>query len=315
VSISIDVVIAAYNGYELTDSCLRHLREQTLEHRVIVVDDCSTDDTRARLRSQWPHVHVERFDENRGYTAACNRGVAAGSGEVVVLLNNDVDCRADFLERLVEPLRDPAVGSTASLVLQADERSVDSVGVTADVTLAGFQRLHGMPLERARDSVPLVIGPEGTAGAYRRAAWEQVGGLDETIPAYMEILDLALRLRHAGWETGCAHDAIGVHAGSASYGVRSRLQRLLAGFSRGYLLRRYGVLRRRAAPRALLTEGIVVAGDALLSHDLSALRGRVAGWLAGSRHERRPWPPTEALDSGIGFWDSLALRRGTYRSV
>jgi N-acetylglucosaminyl-diphospho-decaprenol L-rhamnosyltransferase len=315
VSSSIDVVIVAYGHYDLTSSCLRHLQAQTIDHHIIVVDNGSTDDTRARLESEWPNVQLECVEENRGFPKACNWGVAAGSGEIVVLLNNDVDCRADFLERLVAPLQEASIGSVASLVLQSDERSVDSVGVTADVTLAGFQRLHGMPVERARGSRPLVTGPEGTAGAYRRSAWEQVGGLDETIPAYMDILDLALRLRNAGWGTACAPDAIGVHLGSATYGSASPALRRLAGFGRGYVLRRYGVLRGRAAPRALLTEGIVVLGDALMSRDLASLRGRVAGWRAAGGRERRPLPPTEAIDGDIGFWDSLALRRGVYRAL
>jgi N-acetylglucosaminyl-diphospho-decaprenol L-rhamnosyltransferase len=310
----IDVVVVAFNRYDLTASCLRHLEAQTIAHHVIVVDNGSTDDTRARLRSEWPDVQLECFDENQRFPRACNRGVAAGSGEIVVLLNNDVDCRPDFLEQLVAPLQDPAIGSVASLLLQADEQSVDSVGVTADITLAGFQRLHGMPAARAGESTPLLTGPEGTAGAYRRSAWEEVGGLDETIRAYMEVLDLALRLRYAGWRTACAPEAIGVHLGAATYGDGSRVQRRLAGFSRGYLLRRYGVLRGRAAGRALLTEAIVVLGDALMSHDLSALLGRVAGWKAGRDLERRPWPPAEAIDMQIAFWDSLALRRGAYKS-
>ena len=312
---SIDVVIVAYGHYELTDSCLRHLRAQTLAHRVIVVDNGSSDDTRARLRSEWPNVQLECIDENHGFPKACNRGVAAGSGEIVVLLNNDVDCRPDFLERLIAPLQDPTVGSVASLVLQADGQSVDSVGITADSTLAGFQRLHGMPVERAQDSHPLLTGPEGTAGAYRRSAWEQVGGLDEAIPAYMDIFDLALRLRNAGWRAACAPEAISVHLGSATYGPRSAALRRLAGFGRGYVLRRYGVLRGRAAPRALLTEIVVIVGDALMCRDLTALRGRLAGWRAGGGQERRAWPPTEAIDDQIALWDSLALRRGTYKSA
>jgi hypothetical protein len=198
VSSSIDVVVVAYGHYDLTSKCLRHLQAQTVAHHVIVVDNGSTDDTRARLRSEWPAVQLECIDENRGFPKACNQGVAAGSGEIVVLLNNDVDCRPDFLERLIAPLEDPRVGSVASLVLARDERSIDSFGIAADVTLAGFQRLHGMPLERIADRLPLAVGPEGTAGAYRRSAWEQVGGLDEAIPAYMDVLDLAAAGRRLG---------------------------------------------------------------------------------------------------------------------
>jgi len=312
---SIDVVVVAYNHYELTHSCLRHLHAQTVDHRVIVVDNGSTDDTRARLHEDWPLAHIEGSAVNQSFPKACNRGVAAGSSEVVVLLNNDVDCRPDFLERVIAPFEQADVGSVASLVLRADGHSIDSVGIAADVTLAGFQRMHGLPSQRARDIRPLLAGPEGTAGAYRRRAWEQVRGMDETMTAYMESFDLALRLRLAGWRAACEPDAVCVHLGSTTFGFRSSTQRRLAGFSRGYLLRRYGVLRTRAALRTLVTEGIVVAGDALISRDLAALRGRVAGWRAGRGHERRPWPPLEAIDSEIAFWDSLALRRGAYTAA
>jgi N-acetylglucosaminyl-diphospho-decaprenol L-rhamnosyltransferase len=310
---SIDVVIVAYGRYELTDSCLRHLRAQTLEHRLILVDNGSTDDTRERIRAEWPQAQLECFDENRGFAEACNRGVAAGSGEIVVLLNNDVDCRADFLERLVAPLdRDPALGAVAALMLQPGERLIDSAGLAADVTLGGFPRLQGLEVAQAGRERPVLAGPAGTAGAYRRAAWEQVAGLDEAIFAYMEDFDLALRLRSAGWRAVLATDAVGVHLGSATHGHRSAWQRRNGGFGRGYMLRRYGLLRGRSAPRTLATEAVVVLGDLTISRDLAALRGRLSGWRAGSRAPRLSPPPPDAVDHGIGFRDSLALRRGVY---
>src|ERR1700736_425841 len=55
-----DVVIVAYNRFDLTESCLRHLNDQTLSHRLIVVDNGSTDGTPAQLRERWPQVHIER---------------------------------------------------------------------------------------------------------------------------------------------------------------------------------------------------------------------------------------------------------------
>ncbi len=312
-ALSIDVVIVAYGRYELTDSCLRHLREQTVEHRVFLVDNGSTDDTYARVRADWPDVQLDHIDVNRPFAEACNRGVAAGAGEVVVLMNNDVDCRADFLARLLEPLeQDPRVGSVASLMLKPGEREIDSAGLTADVTLGGFPRLHGHDVSKASAAQPVLAGPAGTAAAYRRCAWEQVGGLDESIFAYMEDFDLALRLRSAGWRSALAVDAVGVHLGSATHVHRSPAQRSHGGFGRGYMLRRYGLLRGRTAPRTLVTEAVVVLGDVAISHDLAALRGRLSGWRAGSQAPRQPPPPAEALDHAIGFRDSLALRWGVY---
>ncbi len=313
-SASIDVVVPAYNHYELTSSCLRHLAAQTQPHHVIVVDNGSTDETRESLARDWPEVQVLALEHNHAFTRAVNLGVAAGRGEHIVLMNNDVDLRPDCLEHLLAPLqRDPQLGSVATVLLTVGERAIDSVGVTTDVTLAGFPRLQGLAPERAGEEQPVLTGPEGTAAAYRRAAWEQVGGLDESIRAYMEILDLAWRLRQAGWQTTSAPEAIGMHLGSATFGRGSAGQRRLAGFSRGYLLRRYGVLRGRFAPRTLLTEAFVVSGDAVLTRDLAALRGRLAGWRAARGMERHPRPPAEAIDATITFCDSLALRRNVPR--
>jgi N-acetylglucosaminyl-diphospho-decaprenol L-rhamnosyltransferase len=312
-SASIDVVIPVHNGFDLTASCLRHLAAQTVSHRLIVVDDGSTDGTSTRLRDQWPTTHVERFGETRGFAKACNRGVAAGSGEIVVLLNNDVECHPDFLERLVAPFEsDPGVGAVASFMLQPGVAVIDSIGLCADVTLSAFPRLQGLPAARALEIKPVLACPAGAAAAYRRSAWSDVGGLDEVMFAYMEDLDLGLRLRAAGWQAVAAPTAIGVHVGSATHGHRSARQRRHGGFGRGYILRRYGVMRGRHAPRALLTETIVIVGDLLISHDAAALLGRFEGWRAGRGLPRRRLPPVEAVDTSIGWRDSLALRRGVY---
>jgi N-acetylglucosaminyl-diphospho-decaprenol L-rhamnosyltransferase len=308
----IDVVMPVFNHYDLTTRCLTLLRQQTVPHRVIVVDDGSTDGTPERLLADWPGVSVVNLDHNQGFARACNRGVSEGSGEIVVLLNNDVDCRPDLLEQLMLPLEDPSVGSVAPLMLQPDGELIDSIGLTADVTLAGFPRQQGRPSARARDPLPTLVGPSGTAAAYRRSAWEEVGGLDETIFAYMEDFDLALRLRIAGWRSIAVPEAVGIHHGSSTFGHRSAQQRRHGGFARGYLLRRYGVLRGRTAPRALATEAIVVLGDLAISRDLAALGGRVAGWRAGGHRPRLPRPPAEAIEAGIGLRESLALRRGVY---
>jgi N-acetylglucosaminyl-diphospho-decaprenol L-rhamnosyltransferase len=313
VPLSIDVALVAYNRYDLTRSCLEHLAAQTREHRLLVCDNGSTDGTAERIAADRPDAAVVRTEDNRGFAQACNAAAALGDADVLVLLNNDVDCRPDFLERLVAPLEvDPAVGSVAALCIRPDEQRIDSIGLTTDATLSGFPRLQGHPVADAASPHPVLVGPAGTAAAYRRRAWDAVGGLDERIFAYNEDFDLALRLRAAGWETAAAPAAIGVHLGSATHGHRSAWQRRHAGFGRAYLLRRYGVLRGRAAPRTAFTEALVVAGDAVISRDLAALRGRLAGWKAAAGLPPRALPPAAAIDRGITLRDAIDLRRGVY---
>ncbi|HEV3320910.1 MAG TPA: glycosyltransferase [Solirubrobacteraceae bacterium] len=311
----LDVAVVAYRRWELTRSCLEHLRRQTIEHRVIVCDNGCDQGTAEHLREGYPEITVVRLERNTRNQVACNTAVAAGHGEIVVTMNNDVDAQPDFLEHLSAPFGTrPRLGSVAPLLLRPGGQQIDSAGLAADRTLSAFARLKGRPSGEAQGVRPVLVGPEAAAAAFRRVAWAQLGGFEETLFGYMTDFDLALRLRQAGWETMLAADAVAVHIGSATYGHRSARQRYMAGFGRAYMMRRYGVLRSRTALRALLTEGVVVAGDVVLSHDTAALIGRLAGWRAAPICARQPWPPPQALDAGIGFLESLRLRRGTYLS-
>jgi GT2 family glycosyltransferase len=310
--LSVDVVIPVSGHWELTESCLRHLAAQTREHRVIVGDNGSTDATAECLARQWPSVQMLRTEQPDPFAVVCNAGAAAGSGDVIVLLNNDVDCRPDFLEQIVAPLeREPELGSVAALCVRPGGERIDSVGITCDATLSAFARLRGRPVTAAGSGTPVLTGPAGSAAAYRRVAWAQVGGLDEAFPAYHEDFELALRLRAAGWSTVAAPGAVCTHLGSATHVHRSASQRRHAGFGRGYVMRRYGLLRGPTAPRTALTEALVVTGDALVSRDLAALRGRLAGWRVGGGAAARA-QPRPAIDFSLTLRDAIALRRGTY---
>ena len=310
---TVDVAIVAYRHWELTRSCLKHLRRQTLDHRVVVCDNGCDEGTARRLAEEYPDVTIVRMERNMPYSVACNAAVAAGRGEIVVMMNNDVDAHPDFLERLSAPFASrPRLGSVAALLLRPGERQIDSAGLAADRTLSAFPRLKGRSPSEVQAETLVLTGPDGAAAAFRRAAWEQVDGFDEAIFGYMDDFDLALRLCVAGWETTLACDAVAVHRGSGTYGHRSFEQRRKAGFGRAYLLRRYGVLRSRAALRALLTEGIVLVGDLTFSHDIAAFAGRRAGWRAAGGARHGVWPAREAIDQRIGFLDSMRLRRNTY---
>jgi len=311
--LEIDVALVAYRRWDLTRSCLEHLARQTRAHRVQLCDNGCDEGTADRVRAEFPDVAVVRMERNMPYAVACNAAVAAGEAAVVVMMNNDVDARPDFVERLAAPLeRDARVGSVAALLVRPGERAVDSAGLVGDRTLAAFPRWQGHPPSQVRADRPALTGPAGAAAAFRRSAWQQAGGLDEAIQAYMEDFDLAVRLRNAGWETALALDAVAVHVGSATFGHRSVTSRRSGGFGRGYVLRRYGVLRSRAAVRALVTETIVVLGDLVISRDAAALRGRLAGWRAAAGLSRNRLPAPPVIDADISLPDSLRLRRGVY---
>lgn len=302
----IDVVIPIFGGWPLTRSCLEHLERQSAAHNVTVVDNCSPDESVEMIRTEFPEVSIIEMGENTGFAKACNAGIAAGSAPVVVLLNNDVDAEPQLLELLAEPFRErPNLGSAAPLLTRPDGR-VDSVGLCTDKTLAGFPRMTGARPGQGGMRVTSLLGPSGACGAYRRAALDDVGGLDANIFMYQEDLDLAIRLRAAGWQTTEVPDARGVHRVSATVGQGTRFQRETAGYARGYMLRKFGVLRSRAAARALATETVVSVVDSLVSRDLAGLRGRIDGWRNSAAE--RSVDQTAGVDASIGFAESLRMR-------
>jgi N-acetylglucosaminyl-diphospho-decaprenol L-rhamnosyltransferase len=307
---SIDVVITTHNGWELTKRCLRHLRAQTIAHTVIVSDGGSTDGTPENIGMRFPEVVLIAHADDPGYAAATNRGVAAGSGDLIVLLNNDAFCRPNFLEHVSASFRrDEQVGAVAPVTVRPDGKTIDTVGLTLDVTLAPFYRLAGKAREEAGSVRPILVLPGGGADGYRRSAWTEAGGFDEHVSFYGADIDLGLRLRALGWRTVAAPDAVVVHLHSATSGHRSRGARQSGGWARGFLLRRWSVLRGRAAVRALATEALVGVADMLLSRDTVAVRSRFSGWRSAGGLPRQSVPPG-VVDPDIGFVESLRLRWG-----
>jgi N-acetylglucosaminyl-diphospho-decaprenol L-rhamnosyltransferase len=312
----IDVVIPTWNRFDLLERCLNALAGQTVGHTAIVVDNGSSDGTPELIRERFPATRVVVLPENAGFARAVNRGLAAGTAPYVVLVNNDVEPAPDFLERIVAPLRaDAAVGAVAGVLLTSRPDVVDSYGVELDDTLAAFARFAGAPYEPSSLHERHLAAPSGGAAAYRRTALQEVGGFDQNLFAYMEDVDLALRLRSAGWRVAGAPGAAGVHLGSASFGVRSRFQMETAGASRAYMLRKYGVLSSRpgAALRALAMEMAVVLADAVTARSLAAVRGRVRGWRAAHSAERAQVPEA-AINPGLGFREALRRRAAVLRA-
>jgi len=300
-----DVVVVTYRGRDLLASCLDHLTAQAGDHRLIVVDNASGDGTVELVRTRYPQVTLVALERNVGFGAGVNAGAAVGDNEAIVLVNNDLDVDAGFLDALLEPLRDDErTGMVAALSLMPGRERVDAFGVQLDAALCTYNRLrHGRP----DDEPGLLAGPSGGAAAYRRTAFEQVGGFDERLFAYGEDTDLLLRMRSAGWRAAAAPAARGVHLGGASFGVDSPAQQWLGGFARGFLLRRWGVLRRRGAARALLVEALVVGFGLVGRRTTAPLRARVAGWRAAGRGSR-PLPPG-VVDEAIGPLETIRRLR------
>jgi N-acetylglucosaminyl-diphospho-decaprenol L-rhamnosyltransferase len=284
----ITVYIPNLNGGERLRRTLESLARQTTPAPIVVVDNASQDDSPVFAKRDFG-AHVVRLGRNVGFGPALNRGVAESPADLLLFLNNDVECEPQFVEALVEKTDDANV--VAGVLLQAEVNElIDSAGVEADRTLLAWDYLHGRPATAA-ESAPPPLGPTGGAALVARNIFEDVGGFDERIFAYLEDVDLALRLRCAGAVCALAPNAHAVHRHSSTLGPGSAEKNRLMGWSRGYLLRRYGVLRDPALVFPTLVREIVIAGGQILvDRNGAGLGGRLAGWSAAKGLPRRPRP-------------------------
>ena len=216
------VVIPSFNGRDLLATCLasiaRH-RPASVALEVIVADDASTDGTAAWLAAAHPWVQVVRLERNGGFCAAANAGIAAARGAVIQLLNNDTEVQPGWIEAGLAAFADPAVGSVAPLVLvRSDPERVDSAGDQYAVVGWPSKRGHGQATSRWI-SAPAgrVFGASGSSAFYRGEALRRVGGYDPSFGSYYEDVDLAFRLRWAGYDCVYAPDCRIWHDLSATY--------------------------------------------------------------------------------------------------
>jgi GT2 family glycosyltransferase len=301
------IYIPNFNGERWLPRTLQSLRDQTVRLEVVVVDNGSTDASAAATRSDFPEVTMLELSENIGFGPALNRAVEAHPADVIALLNSDVECEPTFCANLLAGLDDGVDMVAAVLLQEAKPESIDSAGVVADHTLMGFDHLHGESVS-VLPAAPDPLGPSGGAGLYRRAAWEAVGGFDERIFLYYEDLDLALRIAARGGRCRLAPGARALHAYSPGLGAGSGAKYARTGWSRGYMLRRYGVMRDPAlALRTIACETAIGVGQALRDHTLQGISGRLRGFHAGAGLERREVGSASLLD--ISAREALALRR------
>lgn len=226
----VSVVVISYNQWHLTQRCLQSLESNSDSVRleVLVVDNASRDETPQEL-SAWLAACPERRsiilnDDNRGFGAAVNQGLAAAHGEFLVILNNDTIVGPGWVRGMRRHFeQDPQLGLACPIT--------NNIGNEAQVALAGstveevFVSARHYTLGKAGALLPLdnvaffcVMMP--------RRVYERVGGLDERFfPGFFEDDDYCIRVRKEGWTVGCAEDVFVYHELSASFDKEAPVRR------------------------------------------------------------------------------------------
>lgn len=228
--------IVNYNGGEHLHACVRSILAQRPDVRVSVFDNASSDDSVARVESEFPRVTVIRSPANLGYAGALNRLLERMPEEVVVLCNMDLEFDPGWMGAMEAALgRQPDADGAASLVLEMTQPPViNSVGVRFFADLHAQNAGSGLSWssERAAQEAERAFGAYGAVMCFRRPALEDIA-FDDDYFLFFEETDFFLRFHLLGHRTVFVPDAVVRHQRSLStrrfstlklyYGERNRL--------------------------------------------------------------------------------------------
>lgn len=235
--------------------------ESGVPAQVILVDNASTDGSLAGLIEAYPTLEIIRNAGNVGFARAVNQGFRTVRGQFAFLLNPDVILQPSAVGRLTEFMAShPRAGVAGPRLLDRDGTVQGSARRDPSVWTALFGRsapvtrlLPNNPVSRRElpalwvtDDVPVEVDwLSGACLVARRAAWEEVGLLDERFFLFWEDADWCLRFRRAGWGVYYVPTAGGTHL----VGISRASRRL--GSVRDFHVSAYRYYRKHRAARAL----------------------------------------------------------------
>lgn len=213
----VSIIILNWNGLTDTIVCIKSLRQINYDnYNIIVIDNGSNNNEADILAEQFgANITLIRNPINVGFSEGCNIGIriaVANGTDYCMLLNNDTQVEADFLQELVVTAQaNPKIGMVAPRMLRfSNKQTIDNLGMTLTRS--------GIPFNRQRTSQRLFC-PTGVA-LYGRSMLEAVrDGNDYFDPdffAYAEDFDLGFRAILAGYLPAYSDRAIIYHKGSAS---------------------------------------------------------------------------------------------------
>jgi GT2 family glycosyltransferase len=213
--LDVSVIIVNWNTRDILRDCLRSVYEQTCDiaFEVIVIDNASSDGSAAMVKAEFPQVILIANQDNRGFAAANNQGMAIAKGRYLLLLNPDTIVLDHAVQKTMEYAdHHPDVGVVGCQVWENDHDiqmtcfPFPSVKIML-IQVMGLRRMF--PRSRRfgwinygewdRDTEREVDVVSGMFMLVRRSAIDQIGLMDEDYFVYAEETDWCYRFKKAGW--------------------------------------------------------------------------------------------------------------------
>lgn len=211
----VSIIIPNYNGEKLLQEnipkviqSLELYKNQSKDNtEIIVVDDCSDDQSVLVVKQLFPEVIVLQNEKNLGFALTVNRGAKKANGDIVVLLNSDVAPEKDFLVSLIPHFQDEKVFAVGCMDKSIEGNKIVLRGRGIGYWYRGFF-MHA----RGEVDKTNTLWVNGGSGAFRKSLWEKLGGFDPLYkPFYWEDIDLSYRALKSGYKLIFEPKSIVIH--------------------------------------------------------------------------------------------------------
>ena len=218
---SVSIVIPHWNNVDILSECLESISSTDFDSvETIVVDNASTDNSVASVRSNYPNVKLIENEKNYGYAGGCNIGAEAAIGNYLIFLNNDTVQEKDWISNLIKTINsDDKIAAVQPKILNYYDRNVfDYAGGSG-----GHMDIYCFPFARGRifsfqeddegqyNNKEKCFWSSGTCFMVRRELFQKAGGFDESFFAHMEEIDMCWRLYAMGFEVWVEPDSVVYH--------------------------------------------------------------------------------------------------------
>jgi GT2 family glycosyltransferase len=206
---TVSVIIINLNGEEFISACLSTVVAEGDVMEIIVVDNGSSDNSVQMIRAIFPHVKIIRNDENYGFAAPANQGVALASGEYLLFLNNDARLTPGSLGHLVSGLREEPGVAACEPTMRRNDGTLDSAGSMFTKT--------GFPYHVSEDELSSArfgsyrFSLKGACLLIKADVFRRAGGFDDSYFAYFEETDLCWRVLAMGFRLKHIDEALVIH--------------------------------------------------------------------------------------------------------
>jgi GT2 family glycosyltransferase len=232
--LDIAIVIASWNGKHLLADCLAALAKQTYQKfKIILIDNGSTDGTVNFVKEKYPEVELIVLDRNYGFAYPNSLGMEKALVDedikYVIALNNDTKADEHYIEELVACAgRHPEAGAIQPKVINFfDQGVIDSVGMLIYRDMSAINKGQKEQDAGQYEKEEEIFGASASAALYTRRALETIAlprtgekqkkdYFDSDYFAYYEDVDLAWRLRLAGFASFYTPKAKVLHVHSAT---------------------------------------------------------------------------------------------------